>query len=90
MFAEERPALGPLPLEPFRYYRFGVRTEPGSFRLLRNRPKLAISCQYPSIAFLSCVSRCVVRRHDHCTICCTVPEERRYGKPSELLATQCR
>jgi transposase len=25
MFAEERPALGPLPLEPFRYYRFGVR-----------------------------------------------------------------
>jgi transposase len=26
MFAEERSALGPLPLEPFRYYRFGVRT----------------------------------------------------------------
>jgi transposase len=26
MFAEERPALGPLPLEPFRYYHFGVRT----------------------------------------------------------------
>jgi len=26
MFAEERPALSPLPLEPFRYYRFGVRT----------------------------------------------------------------
>ena len=26
MFAEELPALGPLPLEPFRYYRFGVRT----------------------------------------------------------------
>jgi transposase len=26
MFAEERPALGPLPLEPFRYYRFGSRT----------------------------------------------------------------
>jgi transposase len=26
MFAEEEPALGPLPLEPFRYYRFGVRT----------------------------------------------------------------
>ena len=26
MFAEERPALGPLPVEPFRYYRFGVRT----------------------------------------------------------------
>ena len=26
MFAEERPALGPLPLEPFRYYRFGIRT----------------------------------------------------------------
>ena len=26
MFAEERPALGPLPLEPFRYYRHGVRT----------------------------------------------------------------
>ena len=23
MFAEERPALGPLPVEPFRYYRFG-------------------------------------------------------------------
>jgi len=26
MFAEERPALGPLPVEPFRYYRFGQRT----------------------------------------------------------------
>ncbi len=26
MFAEERPALGSLPLEPFRYYRFGERT----------------------------------------------------------------
>ena len=26
MFAEERAALGPLPLEPFRYYRFGERT----------------------------------------------------------------
>jgi transposase len=26
MFAEEQRALGPLPLEPFRYYRFGVRT----------------------------------------------------------------
>ncbi len=26
MFAEERPALGPLPREPFRYYRFGERT----------------------------------------------------------------
>jgi transposase len=26
MFAEERPSLGQLPLEPFRYYRFGERT----------------------------------------------------------------
>jgi transposase len=26
MFAEERPALQPLPVEPFRSYRFGVRT----------------------------------------------------------------
>jgi transposase len=26
MFAEEQPALQPLPLEPFRYYRFGART----------------------------------------------------------------
>ena len=26
MFAEERPALQPLPVEPFRYYRFGGRT----------------------------------------------------------------
>jgi transposase len=26
MFAEEQPALRALPLEPFRYYRFGVRT----------------------------------------------------------------
>ncbi len=26
MFAEERPALGPLPPEPFRYYRYGERT----------------------------------------------------------------
>ena len=26
MFAEEQPALGPLPVEPFRYYRFGQRT----------------------------------------------------------------
>ena len=26
MFEEERPALGPLPLEPFRYYQYGRRT----------------------------------------------------------------
>src|SRR5712692_8347065 len=26
MFAEERPTLLPLPLEPFRYYQFGTRT----------------------------------------------------------------
>jgi hypothetical protein len=26
MFTEERPALGLLPLEPFRYYRYGTRT----------------------------------------------------------------
>jgi transposase len=26
MFAEEKPALGTLPLEPFRYYRYGERT----------------------------------------------------------------
>lgn len=26
MFAEERPALGPLPIEPFRYYEYGERT----------------------------------------------------------------
>jgi len=26
MFAEERPTLGPLPIEPFRYYEFGMRT----------------------------------------------------------------
>ena len=26
MFAEERPALLPLPLEPFRYYQYGART----------------------------------------------------------------
>jgi transposase len=26
MFAEEQPALGPLPLEPFRYYHYGQRT----------------------------------------------------------------
>jgi hypothetical protein len=26
MFAEEQPALGPLPVEPFRYYRYGDRT----------------------------------------------------------------
>jgi transposase len=26
MFAEEQPALGPLPLEPFRYYQYGLRT----------------------------------------------------------------
>ena len=26
MFAEERAALGPLPLEPFRYYQYGQRT----------------------------------------------------------------
>jgi hypothetical protein len=26
MFAEERPTLQPLPVEPFRHYRFGVRT----------------------------------------------------------------
>jgi hypothetical protein len=26
MFAEEKPALSPLPLEPFRYYQYGERT----------------------------------------------------------------
>jgi len=26
MFAEERPCLQPLPIEPFRYYRVGIRT----------------------------------------------------------------
>ena len=26
IFEEERPALGPLPLEPFRYYQYGRRT----------------------------------------------------------------
>jgi hypothetical protein len=26
MFAEERPSLKPLPLEPFRYYQYGERT----------------------------------------------------------------
>ena len=26
MFAEEKPALPPLPLEPFRYYKYGTRT----------------------------------------------------------------
>jgi hypothetical protein len=26
MFADEQPAPGPLPLDPFRYYRLGVRT----------------------------------------------------------------
>ena len=26
MFAEERPALLPLPVEPFRYYQYGTRT----------------------------------------------------------------
>jgi len=26
MFAEERPALPAAPVEPLRYYRFGVRT----------------------------------------------------------------
>jgi hypothetical protein len=29
MFAEEKPALLPLPVEPFRYYRYGERTVPG-------------------------------------------------------------
>src|SRR5882724_6742226 len=26
MFAEEKPSLKPLPLEPFRYYQYGERT----------------------------------------------------------------
>ena len=26
MFAEEKPSLLPLPLEPFRYYQYGERT----------------------------------------------------------------
>jgi hypothetical protein len=26
MFAEEKPALAPLPLEPFRFYKYGQRT----------------------------------------------------------------
>ena len=32
MFAEERPALLPLPVEPFRYYRFGTRPVHGGFQ----------------------------------------------------------
>jgi len=28
MFAEERPALVPLPLEPFRYYQYGPQETP--------------------------------------------------------------
>ena len=39
MFAEERPALGPLPLEPFRYYRFGD-AHGASRRLRRSRGRL--------------------------------------------------
>jgi hypothetical protein len=35
MFAEERPALRPLPVEPFRYYQFGRRTATKSGRHLR-------------------------------------------------------
>jgi hypothetical protein len=30
MFTEERPALQALPVEPFRYYRFGVENAPGT------------------------------------------------------------
>jgi hypothetical protein len=33
MFAEERAALGPLPLEPFRHYRREERTEVGELSL---------------------------------------------------------
>jgi hypothetical protein len=38
MFAEEQPALGPLPLEPFRYYRYGERTCT-SMAASRSRPR---------------------------------------------------
>jgi hypothetical protein len=62
------------------------RTE--SPQAVTNRPKLAISYQYPSISILSCVSRCVVRRHDYCTIYCTGPEELLHGKPAEFLGTR--
>ena len=39
MFAEERPALRPLPVEPFRYYQFGTAHGP-SRRLRRGRVRL--------------------------------------------------
>jgi hypothetical protein len=32
-----------------------------------------------TIAFLSCLSRCVASRHDHCAICCTAPQKLRDG-----------
>ena len=39
MFAEEKPSLLPLPLEPFRYYQYGKRRRP-SRRLCRSRGRL--------------------------------------------------
>jgi transposase len=47
MFAEERPTLRPLPVEPFRYYQFGTRTVhldgciEGGVRLLWRSARLA-------------------------------------------------
>ena len=38
MFAEEKPALGPLPLEPFRYYQYGHRTVHPWTAASRSRP----------------------------------------------------
>ena len=39
MFAEERPALGPLPLEPFRYYRT-ANARCTSMAASRSRPRI--------------------------------------------------
>ena len=66
MFAEEQPALRPLPLEPFRYYRFGVRTVhldgcvEVEARLLR-RAARAGSAAASQCSGTSCTSACSIR-----------------------------
>ena len=57
----------------------------GSHQALTKQAKTLFSCQYPAIAILSCVSRCVANRHDNCTICCTVGGATRYlGSSGDL------
>jgi transposase len=70
MFAEEKPALQPLPLEPFRYYQYGERTVHLDVASKWKRPTTARR-QAGSAAAWQCsgmasMSACSIRKQDSC------------------------